>query len=1041
MITAERLRDCLANGVTHDLLVELGYPIEPVRIDLEQWRDQGLDLHLDPAATLERVARVSDVEVYALEGADEGSGARLVAALARRNALINPLVFCRWTDRSRLSIAGLAPNRRPQRFDLDLVHPKRDALDRLNLLRVNDWKPEVAGLSREVARALDRDVIARRFFEGFRRAVSSVRDELRSCCPGVGDDDLRDEALLLLSRILFLYFVQERGWLDGNRTFLADRLRHAHAEGRSAFRTVLVPLFFGCLNTPRDRRSKRSRELGDIPYLNGGLFERSELERSNRRLSVSNALLLEIVEELFEHYAFTVREDDEERAHLDPEMLGKVFESLMAADDRACSGSFYTPREIVDVLVRRATLESLAGEDSASRARLEALCDGESPAMSSSEAQHLLRSIENLRVVDPACGSGAFLLAALALLERLAKRLYEALRQSPPSDLRQRIVERSLYGVDVKAEAVRLCELRLWLAIVAARRGGAIEAIPPLPNLDRNVLQGNSLLAPIDFPGDLRMELYRQWRRALDSRAELTERYRGSSPRERVSIRRALRDADRSLALDLLDQAIQREQQDHVEAVRPIRDLFGEEHSTPKAAAERGRIEQRLAELRSRREAATRGDLGFFSWDVQFAEVMQCGGFDVVIGNPPWVRHARIPRSMRRMLSDRYELFGGRGFDQSDLCVAFFELSMNLARSGGVVALLVPSKLLTAGYGSRLRMRLAREHRILALDDWTGGQRYFDADTFPVGITVQRDSDTTRRVSVSVSGHRFRMPQQRFETDAAWSLVPPEVERITRRLRERFPPLAADLGRKPLMGIKTGANRCFFLDGFELVGGVARHSASGIEIPAHFLSRVVRGRDVRRFRAESTTWMLWPPLDGWTTPPEWAATWAEMHSVSVECLRFAYLRPEHLGLKVVWKDVSRGLQAVLVPETTEIEGRRFPLVPNQTLYSLDVSSTSEGYWWSALMNSIVFNTLALLLAAQAKDRHYRYFGRSVAHVPVPAVSSEERSVSVLIGLSRRAHRGIDVQNEIDRHVAELYGVSKREHETLREYVEQRIGSR
>src|SRR5213075_1868381 len=148
----------------------------------------------------------------------------------------------------------------------------------------------------------------------------------------------------------------------------------------------------------------------------------------------------------------------------------------------------------------------------------------------------------------PACGSGAFLLSALHLLERIASA-------TGASVSRRDLVERALYGVDLKPEAVRLCELRLWLAIVS-RSGEEIASIPPLPNLDRNILQGNSLLSPTDFLGDHRGDIYRDWVWALRAQRDVIERYRTAPASERPALARVVRENDRRLASELLAKAI-----------------------------------------------------------------------------------------------------------------------------------------------------------------------------------------------------------------------------------------------------------------------------------------------------------------------------------------------------------------------------------------------------------------------------------------------------------------------------------------------------
>jgi len=317
------------------------------------------------------------------------------------------------------------------------------------------------------------DLVAERFLRQFQASVRDTATELARLFPNEPRAALHAEALLLLSRLLFLAFIEERGWLAGDRRFLRTRLNEDLAAGREYFASTLRPLFFGCLNVMEEERGD-ARRLGPIPYLNGGLFQPSPFEKRHPDLHVPNNLLRHIVLDAFG--AFEFRMDPETNGSaIDPEMLGRVFESLMDHNDRRQSGSFYTPRPIAHALAGHAVAAWL-------------------------DANRDHDALARITVLDPACGSGALLLAALNVIVRRQKLLGEA------PDVRK-IVAGSLYGVDRNPDAVRLCELRLWLAIAAAHREG--DPIEPLPNLDRNILPGDSLLGATDFLGDASTEVYR----------------------------------------------------------------------------------------------------------------------------------------------------------------------------------------------------------------------------------------------------------------------------------------------------------------------------------------------------------------------------------------------------------------------------------------------------------------------------------------------------------------------------------------------------
>lgn len=1055
MLTAALVRECRGVEGVAQLFRELGYPVASVVLTADDWRRAGIDVPWNGEVEFRLLARLRRLDLFLLSAAtppNETFLRQFISSYHSYNTLIKSSIIV-LHDHCYVSIYDLSESQRLRRLDVDLSAPSAHAIDRLNVLALS--QPEAAGRAFDLA--LDRESVSRRFFERFRRAVDDVAAALTVSCSDT-PAATRSEALLILSRLLFLSFVQEKGWLNGERRFLFDRLESSVRRGDEFFSTVLTSLFFGCLNTPAPARDAAARKLGRIPYLNGGLFEPSGFEIRHPDLHLPNDLMESVIVGVFEKFDFSSDEGDAAGTHVDPEMLGKVFESLMAADERAATGSYYTPREIVDVMTRRAIVEWLACGDESVAAQLRELLEttaadgasgsfaprqlspGEKPAaMSAAAAASLLGRLESISVLDPACGSGAFLLSSLAVLERLTHALSRAAGVAVAPDLRQTIVERSLFGVDLKPEAVRLCELRLWLAIVSSSNA-SIEGIRPLPNLDRNILQGNSLFSPTDFLGDGRGEIYRSWMYALRTQADLIARYRCASKSERPALARLIRDNDRRLASDLLTRAVESDERELCELTTPQRDLFG--RARPLDRARCIELQRRIADNRRSLEQIDDGMLDFFSYDVHFAQVIARGGFDVVAGNPPWVRNARIERRAKQMLRERYPLFGGSngsGFHQPDLAVAFFERVLALASDGGVVTLLMPSKIATAGYATRLR-RGAERLSIVALDDWSASaQKHFAADTFPLGITVvKRPASGRHTVRVTAGETTHAIDQRELAISGAgseWLMVPPEVAVIVRRLMREHRPLSEALGRRPLMGVKTGENRAFFLGDVRLSSRAAH--VGEIRLPLSAICRCVRGRDLGRWTARQSVWMLWPPPDAHRRPPEWLQRFAASRGVKAEMLRLAFVRPEHVGIKVAWKDVSRGMCAAVLPECEHVDGRAFPLVPNQTLYSVDAVSFDEALAICAILNSAVADALLLCTAEPAKDAYFRYFGRTVGAMPFPHVGADAADRDTLVRIAKRAQRGA-VAPDLDEIVAKLYGVTAAELATLRRFIDLRL---
>jgi hypothetical protein len=410
---------------------------------------------------------------------------------------------------------------------------------------------------------------------------------------------------------------------------------------------------------------------------------------------------------------------------------------------------------------------------------------------------------------------------------------------------------------------------------------------------------------------------------------------------------------------------------------------------------------------------------------------MASGGFHIVAGNPPWVRNSRIDGRAKRMYTDRYPLFraqrAGTAFHQPDLSVAFFDRALTLCAPGGVTALLMPAKIANASYAAPLRYAAQKRARIVSLDDWSDDprrHRWFEADTFPLGIIVARDGRDSA-VQVTATGETFALSSLTIGSE--WALVPPEVGAIARRLRDRWAMLERVLNRKPFMGVKTGSNRSFFLTDEEI---------RRFRIPATALSRCVRGRDLQRWAVSESQWMLWPPRKGWSSIPRWLERLAEDRGLAPADFRLSFVKPEHVGIKVAWKDVSRGMAAAVLPDSVTIEGQQYPLVPNQTLYAIDAVSLDEAYAIAAILNSTVAGALLLCTAQRAKDAHYRYFGRTIGALPFPDTNG---GWAALVRAARRAHRGNPT--DVDAIVAELYGVAGDELALLEAFVTRRLGAR
>src|SRR3989339_200213 len=318
----------------------------------------------------------------------------------------------------------------------------------------------------------------------------------------------------LLGQIVFLYFVQKKGWLgvsssgkwgEGNKNFMGDLFREAIKRKANFFNDYLEKLFYNALNNPR-RNSVDPSFSKDfncrIPFLNGGLFE-AEYDWENSLMCLDNNIFKAIFD-VFERYNFTIEEEspDDKEIAVDPEMLGQVFENLLPENLRKGKGTYYTPREIVYYMCRESLVNYLVSNHSNITEEnirnyifysesFENFKKQKGESFTPGQWKELDDLLANIKVCDPACGSGAFLVGMLNMLVKLRIFLqttpdHHLIPQKKEYELKRETIQNCIYGVDIDPGAIEIAKLRLWLALVVDYD---LEDIEPLPNLDYKIMQ------------------------------------------------------------------------------------------------------------------------------------------------------------------------------------------------------------------------------------------------------------------------------------------------------------------------------------------------------------------------------------------------------------------------------------------------------------------------------------------------------------------------------------------------------------------------
>lgn len=893
---------------------------------------------------------------------------------------------------------------------VDLDHPTPLAQAALQRLAGDAIGAGSLDTAARVARGLDTEAVGRRFFGDFRHSLDRMAGALPARIPA---DDRQSLALLQLTRVLFLYFVQAKGWLDGRPAFLREEVDRVLGSGRDLQGALLRPLFFGTLNQPGRRRGREARSFGAMPFLNGGLFEPHPLERLWRS-GVPNAVWRDTFDGLFERYHFTTGTAD--GRVIAPDMLGRVFEGVMHPEERGASGTYFTPAALVAPLVRATLAAHLAQGLGCGDAEAERRLLNPDPA-----AAGLL---DQITILDPAVGSGAFLLGALEVLS--------AGRPGPTATVRRRILTRSLFGVDLNPAAVRLTELRLWLALIAEDGAEDPAEVAPLPNLDSLIRQGDSLVEP----------LAARWRGRVPREATLRltllreEAVLASGPAKAAVFRR-LRAAERDLAATILadaDEGLRGRIRDLTECSRSVT-LFG----TPRGLTqtERRTLESLRGERRFlwtvRRRLDRDGTLPWFHYQSQFADVVvERRGFDVVLGNPPWVRAEALPASLRGYLKGRYEWWEahGHGFaHQPDLSVAFVERGLELVRPGGTLGYLVPAKLATAGYATTARRALATRESLHCVADLTGDPRAgFDATVYPMAVIVTRTPPSpSRRVRLTLDpGGRSTVPQGLLG-GAPWILSPDRSASALRRLRTAHP--AVQERFRCHLGVKTGLNGVFL----DPVGPVE----------PELLRWAVRGRDIRPFAVCPSSRLLWTHGGGGeplaALPPA-AAAYLALHRPALRARRDWTGGPDWLLFRtgpalaphrVTWSDLALRLEAAPLTGPSAEE-----LIPLNSCYVVPVPDRATALRLSAWLNCTWLRAAAALVADAASGGYRRFNARTVGSLPLPP---EVLSDDTLLRLASHAMAGTLGQDDLDEACNAHLHLTREDREALAAVVPPRRG--
>lgn len=680
----------------------------------------------------------------------------------------------------------------------------------------------------------------------------------------------RDFVKKMMGRLVFLYFLQKKGWLGcktkwqgGDEAFMKTFVEKAKLNDLF-YHHYLEPLFFDTLNDKRTKQDEdciiQKTNFGKVPYLNGGLFEKDDNHPKGLTLK------WEIFEAFFEtlnNYNFTIIEDDPEfkEVAVDPEMLGHIFENLL--EDNKDKGAYYTPKEIVHYMCQESLYEYLKtylrqnnhwpkeeNEAEQTDKSLQRFVKQKLASGIIDYDKQLAKALKEVKICDPAIGSGAFPMGLLNEIYHCVHKLHD---ESPDkvgdvwgigkvwqgNKVKLNIIQNSIYGVDIEKGAVDIARLRFWLSLIVD------EPEPtPLPNLDYKIMQGNSLLESfegIDLKFD-RKKYTKPVEKAKDLFGNIAEKdkqisiaeamatsnfdvakmehvyFETDNPIEKEKIRKQITDFEKKF---IETQISEREKnlQDKINTLSKKFNANRYETTSLKRKDEKlmQQCEKDIVLVEKAKAGALKireGNKPYFLWSLYFLNVLDEGGFDIVIGNPPYVQLQGNGGALAKLFEDtNYETFERTG----DIYSLFYEKGWQLLKSKGVLCYITSNKWMRAGYGESTRKFFAERTNPLLLIDFAG-QKIFESATVDVNILMfAKDKNQQKTLSCVVKENvlnnlsvfiRHSATEAQYANSNSWVILSPIEQRIKSKIESVGTPLKhwdVNIYR----GILTGYNEAY----------------------------------------------------------------------------------------------------------------------------------------------------------------------------------------------------------------------------------------
>lgn len=678
-----------------------------------------------------------------------------------------------------------------RRIKIDQQERLRTAIERISLLEIPEEGIHHFDLQKQHDEAFDVEKVTDDFFDEFKTVFTVFKKYL---IENTEDEKWsHDYILQFFNRLIFIYFIQKKGWLGNDPEFIKsywDAYKQSNQPENTFISKWLSVLFFDAFNKQafyyKDwLPEKIDRILQEAPYLNGGLFKEIKDLDDKYDIQIKDDIF-NLIFNFFQKYNFTISEDSpiDQEVAVDPEMIGKIFETMTFVegdvDEAHAHGIIYTPRTEITLMCRLALVDRLINEFGEEHRNkfyelLFALTEEDKASADEQISSinlwpELYTFLRNITIIDPAVGSGSFLVGMLNILTDLIKRANDQLGYHVTDyNIKKGIINNSLYGVDIMKWAVHVCELRLWLQLIVETEMKPEERTiePLLPNLNLKIRVGDSLVQQIggvNFSHFKLIELPKSLKGKLTQLKGEKRKFFYNEPERKYKSEKAIEQEELRLFREILDFQIQN-RKDRLKKIKQIISGSGTQKGFFEKGEQSSNLEEGFAkeinkiknELRQYTEARNalkdRIDIPFI-WDISFAEIFgeNKHGFDIVIGNPPYVGKEWIAdpfkdakdyggeksakwKQEKKIYKDKlkksvyisfpkffqYNSLSGsvkRNLNgQNDLYVYFYFHGLKLLNSKGSFCFVTSNSWLDAGYGKDLQEFLIKKALIKMILD------------------------------------------------------------------------------------------------------------------------------------------------------------------------------------------------------------------------------------------------------------------------------------------------------------------------------------